>query len=90
MGIGTAVLIRGVTAPPLGKFTLTVDSNPPLSLSSKDDVTTHDVPLFFASALDGQSVHQLELLTLDGGDKGTGAVIDRVEIWGLEGAVGFM
>lgn len=90
ISVGTAVLLRGVTAPPLGMFTIALDSATPQAYTARDEVTTHDVPLFFASALDGTAVHQLALTTLPGGDGSTGAVIDRVEVWGAEGAVGFL
>jgi hypothetical protein len=84
--------VRGVTAPPLGGFAIVLDASPARIYTAQDDVVTHDVPLFFASALDGDAAHQLELTTLAPGDAATatGAVIDRIEVWGADGAVGFM
>jgi molybdopterin biosynthesis enzyme len=84
--------VRGVTAPPLGRFSIMLDSTAAQNYDAQDDVVTHDVPLFFASALDGMAIHQLSLTTIPGADGGvgTGAVIDRVEIWGPDGGVGFM
>lgn len=87
------MLLRGVTAPPLGRLEITLDTGPAQILSAQDEVTTHDVPLFFASAVGSDDIHELQLVTLSGDSRSgesTGAVIDRVEVWGQEGKVGFM
>lgn len=90
---GTAVMLKGVTAPSLGSFSLTIDSTPQTTLSVRDNVATHNVPLFFTTALDDQIVHEVRVTTV-GADAGRGPdiglVLDRVDIWGPAGQTGFM
>lgn len=91
-------MIRGVTGPSLGGYTIDIDGDP-LTLTAKDDIETHNVPLYFMSLLDDRSIHQLTLSTVgsaeSSSEEGTsevevGLVLDRVDLWGPAGQTGFM
>jgi hypothetical protein len=60
------------------------------TFSANNNVTAHDVILFFATSLDTTATHSLVLTAEDGGDGQTGLVLDRVVIYGTTGNVGFM
>ena len=60
---GTAVLVKGVTAPKLGDYCVTVDGTSTY-LTSRDDVETHAVPLYFMASLDDQQVHEVTVTSL--------------------------
>ncbi len=80
---GTAITVYGLTAPPLGTYTATIDGQNS-TLTSSDNVTTHQNILFFATHLDSTQAHQL-LLTCEEG----GLVLDDWVAYGPPGSVGF-
>ncbi|WRT64207.1 uncharacterized protein IL334_001136 [Kwoniella shivajii] len=82
---GASILLYGVTCPSCGVFTITLDgsSSPSATLNSFNNVTTHNTLLFFATNLNTASSHTIEIEA-----KG-GVVLDKIEVRGPKGAVGF-
>ncbi|KAF5348641.1 hypothetical protein D9758_006765 [Tetrapyrgos nigripes] len=66
--LGTALIIRGALAPNGAKFSVLLDNSTTSGLSSKAPFTQNDTVLFYASGLDPQQVHRLEIINEDGGD----------------------
>ena len=86
---GTAVMVKGVTAPKLGDYCVTIDGTSTY-LTSKDDVETHAVPLYFMTSLDDRQVHEVVVTSLTGTGGDIGLALDQVNLWGPAGQTGFM
>lgn len=82
-------MIRGVTSPSGGSFTVTLDGVLVATLSSFTTIEAHDVVLYFATNLNTAQTHSLEISATDGGDT-VGLVIDSWTAYGSPGGVGFV
>jgi hypothetical protein len=65
---GTACIIRGVVSPNGAKFAVSLDNSTVSGLSSKASFTRNDSVLFYASGLDPETTHSLEIRNEDGGE----------------------
>ncbi|KAK4689716.1 hypothetical protein P7C73_g385, partial [Tremellales sp. Uapishka_1] len=87
--IGSSISISGVTSSSSGDFAISIDSNQVDTLSSYNNVTIHDVVLYFQTNLDTSTTHTFVLETTDGA-AATGLVIDSITVYGPSGTVGII
>ncbi|KAJ7693304.1 hypothetical protein B0H17DRAFT_1199824 [Mycena rosella] len=62
---GASLLLRGSTSPDAGRYSVTLD-NVTTSFSGESSFTQADSLLFFASGLDAETVHNLEIFNTQG------------------------
>ncbi|KDR67573.1 hypothetical protein GALMADRAFT_130366 [Galerina marginata CBS 339.88] len=63
---GTAFLIQGITSPDAGNYTVTLDNVTSSLLSGRSSFTAYDSLLFYASGLDPEATHSVEVRNLGG------------------------
>jgi hypothetical protein len=82
---GGSILVSGLTDPSLGGYTVNLDGNLVATLNAGNNVTAHDVPLFFMNNLDTTVVHTLIVTCVS-----EGLVLDSWTIYGPTGSTGFL
>ncbi len=88
---GSAVGVKGVVSPATGNYKVTLDGKVVGTYNGTNDVTVHDVVLFFATSLSTNGTHSLIIEAEGGnGEQVTGMVIDKFVVYGIQGSVGFM
>ncbi|KAL1745707.1 hypothetical protein HDZ31DRAFT_35835 [Schizophyllum fasciatum] len=64
---GTAVFIRGQTSPNASRYNVTLDGNMTTRLSARSSFTKHDALLFYATGLDPNVTHTIDIANDQGG-----------------------
>ncbi|KAL1679395.1 hypothetical protein EV122DRAFT_289577 [Schizophyllum commune] len=59
---GTAIFIRGQTSPTSSRYNVTLDGNMTTTLSARSSFTNHDVLLFYATGLDPNVTHTIDIV----------------------------
>ncbi|KAL1669703.1 hypothetical protein GGF50DRAFT_123010 [Schizophyllum commune] len=59
---GTAIFIRGQTSPNSSRYNVTLDGNMTTTLSARSSFTNHDVLLFYATGLDPNVTHTIDIV----------------------------
>ncbi|KAI5890681.1 uncharacterized protein SCHCODRAFT_02632581 [Schizophyllum commune H4-8] len=59
---GTAVFIRGQTSPKASRYNVTLDGNMTTQLSARSSFTNHDALLFYATGLDPNVTHTIDIV----------------------------
>lgn len=64
---GTSLLLTGTTSSKSGRYSVTLD-NATTSLSGQSSFTQQDTLLFFASGLDPEALHEIQVINEDGSE----------------------